>query len=344
VCIVLPNVDICLATHSTKGQAALSELDISLKAAKLLLEQNQMSYTNNPRSNPREKRETIVKRPPIRDLINSFFKANFTLQDDTIRIMQDTTRDLKVCRKNCDRAFKLVWNLYLIYQQRSPPQSFRREPFTGSYGELSSALDEVTLAFHQRPFSISPRGEDGIKYERFTTLNDSHTASSQHQELMRKLGEDWVKERMGRENFQDAAGKKISKLRWLGGLQMTLFELLWSGTIEQLKRHSINVSDDPSVSNDPEREDLKRNLKDLQRDLQEAIMRAKKQRFSIAFCGMVKAGKSLFLNALIGKPILPSDGESRPRICWQLSEFELLRTSFNRLAVSSQTYPWPDCS
>jgi hypothetical protein len=314
ICIAQLDVDICLAVYSAKGHEALSELDVSLKAAKLLLEQNQMTSINSSTTNPREKRETVVKRPPIRDLISSFLKANFTLQDETVFIMQDTTRDLKVCRKNCDRAFKLVWNLYLIYQQR-PPQRSRRESITVSSGEIGRAIDEVTSAFYQRPFSVSPEGEERIKYVRLTTLNSSHNASSQHQQQMKVLGEGWVRERMDQENFRDATGRTISKVQWLGGLQTTLFELLWSGTIEQLKRHSIDVSDIPSLSKDPERKDLERELGELQRGLQEAIMRAKKQRFAIAFCGMVKAGKSLFLNALIGEPILPSDGESNPRMC-----------------------------
>ena len=47
----------------------------------------------------------------------------------------------------------------------------------------------------------------------------------------------------------------------------------------------------------------------LEKALQEAIVRSKKQRFEIAFCGMVKAGKS-FLNALMGRAILPPDGET----------------------------------
>jgi GTPase SAR1 family protein len=50
-------------------------------------------------------------------------------------------------------------------------------------------------------------------------------------------------------------------------------------------------------------------LAELKNGLQEAVVRSRKQRFAIAFCGMVKSGKSLFLNALIGRTILPSDGK-----------------------------------
>ena len=80
--------------------------------------------------------------------------------------------------------------------------------------------------------------------------------------------------------------------------------LLWSGTVEQLKQHSAYSFDDP------ERPELERAVEELERELQEAIVRSKKQCFAIAFCGMVKAGNPMFLNALVGRMILPSDGES----------------------------------
>ncbi|PVG00631.1 hypothetical protein CPB86DRAFT_687436, partial [Serendipita vermifera] len=173
-----PAIDLC---NSVKGNEALSELDVSLKAAKLLLEQNQMTSISKVPANTREKRETVVKRPPIRELIHSFLKANFTLEDETVHNMNDTTRDLDVCRKNCDRAFKLLWHLYVIYQQRPGLQRrASQESITIGSGELGRALNEVNAAFYQRPFSVSPEGEDRIRYGRLTTLNASHDASSQH--------------------------------------------------------------------------------------------------------------------------------------------------------------------
>jgi len=98
--------------------------------------------------------------------------------------------------------------------------------------------------------------------------------------------------------------KYDTQVRDIASLQTLLFELLWSGTVEQLKRHSAYSADDP------ERPDFEKAVEELEKALQEAIVRSKKQRFAIAFCGMVKAGKSLFLNALMGRAILPSDGES----------------------------------
>jgi len=76
---------------------------------------------------------------------------------------------------------------------------------------------------------------------------------------------------------------------------------------------------------------------------QEAIIRSKNQHFSIAFCGTVKAGKSQFLNALMGKSILLSDGESgNPRIPYPVLSItaELPATAWPcRLQVEGQVFP-----
>ena len=44
--------------------------------------------------------------------------------------------------------------------------------------------------------------------------------------------------------------------------------------------------------------------------LWDVLVRSKRQHFSIAFYGLVKASKSPFLNTLMSESILPSDGES----------------------------------
>ena len=49
-------------------------------------------------------------------------------------------------------------------------------------------------------------------------------------------------------------------------------------------------------------------MEGLERALQVKIVHSKKQHFVVAFCGTVEAGKS-FLDALMGRVILPSDGE-----------------------------------
>ena len=103
--------------------------------------------------------------------------------------------------------------------------------------------------------------------------------------------------------MDDRVRKHNAQVRDIGALQTTLFDLF--GTRDS-RRTKGAQSDD---SNDSERQELERAVEELERALRDAIMRSRNQHLMIAFCGMVKAGKSSFLNALIGRSILPSDGE-----------------------------------
>jgi len=293
-----------------EGREALRNLDVALKAAKLLLEQNQVNAAEASTGLYMKQAQPAAKRPPIKDLILGLLKGGFTLDDGTEHNIRDTSKDLEVCRSNCESAFKMVWHLYVIYQQapsrRSSVDNLHR------HGTLGLALDNVLSAFNRRPFSVSPEGDNRIQYAKLTALNQSHESAKRLEELMMRAGKAWVEERADHQNINHQTGKTISKVQALGQLQTSLFELLWTSTVEQLKRHgSGSANEDVNWKRTVNSEAMafQSDLLDLEKGLQEAILRAKKQRFAIAFCGMVKAGKSLFLNALIGEPILPSDGQ-----------------------------------
>ena len=276
------------------------------------MEQNQVNAADASSGLYANKAQPAAKRPPIKDLIFSFLKANFKPDDGTVHSIRDTSKDIDVCRSNCESAFKMTWHLYVIYQQAPN----RRPTVDNTYhkGDLGTALDNVLSSFNHKPFSVSPEGDGRIKYSKLTMLNQSHECAKEHEALMRRAGTAWVEERADLPNTNIQTGKTISKVQALGQLQTSLFELLWTSTVEQLKRHGSNWTDDSPACGprrrtpNPEAVGFTSDLSDLEKGLQEAILRAKKQRFAIAFCGMVKAGKSLFLNALIGEPILPSDG------------------------------------
>ena len=286
--------------------------------------------------------QPAAKRPPIRELIFSFLKGSFTLDDGTEHNIRDTSKDLDVCRNNCESAFKMLWHLYVIYQQAPNRQSSVDNRY--HEGALGPALDNVLSAFNHKPFSVSPEGDNRIQYARLTALNQSHDCAKRHEELMKRAGRAWVDERADRHSTNQQTGKIISKVQALGQLQTSLFELLWTSTVEQLKRHGSGWADEGIVNGkgrlNPELTAFKSDLLDLEKGLQEAILRAKKQRFAIAFCGMVKAGKSLFLNALIGEPILPSDGQ-RYLIFRKYIMFIIFRTSLDGMAMSSETCAQP---
>ncbi|KIM23876.1 hypothetical protein M408DRAFT_332078, partial [Serendipita vermifera MAFF 305830] len=296
-----------------EGREALRNLDVAFKAAKLLMEQNQVNAVSGSAGLYGTQAQPAAKRPPIRELVFSFLKANFKPDDGTEWSIRDTAKDLDVCRSNCESAFKMTWHLYVIYQQA--PSRRSTVDNRNHKGELGPALDNVLSAFNHKPFSVSPEGDNRVRYSKLTVLNQSHEYAKAHEELMRRAGKAWVDERADLQMTNFQTGKTISRIQALGQLQTSLFEVLWTSTVEQLKRHGSNWAEGTGRgSANPEAVGFKNDLLDLEKGLQEAILRAKKQRFAIAFCGMVKAGKSLFLNALIGEPILPSD--ELPSTAW----------------------------
>jgi len=124
------------------------------------------------------------------------------------------------------------------------------------------------------------------------------------------------------------------QVRELAGLQTSLFELSWSGTAEHLRKHS-------AYSDDPERAEFERVVEKLDRALQGAIVHLEQQQFTIAFCGTVEADKSLSLNALMGRSILPSDGESGTLSCRACTQY-YCRAALYSLAVPSSPCRRPD--
>ena len=264
----------------------MKSFETALKATHLMLEEN-----------PAGTRHASGSKKPRRALnfVLNVLKAKLRSgqRQEFIDNLDYAINEVFVCQQNTERAFKHVWNLYAITQQYTDRQS-SVDNTHGIRDIVGQALDSVLHAFHLHPFALSPEGDSRVNLLTFAALNHNHESATRYEELARRIGRAWVDDRVQKYNVQ---------VRDLTALQTSLFELLWSGTIEQLKKR------DAGSNNDPERPDFEKALVELERALQEVIVRSKKQRFAIAFCGMVKAGKSLFLNALMGRAILPSDGE-----------------------------------
>jgi hypothetical protein len=277
--------------------------------------------------NPAGNRYEVTKQPsgskkPRKALNFVLTVPKPSLRPEFIANLKDATREINVCQQNTERAFKFVWNLYVITQQYTG-----RRSSVYNVGDIqdnvSHALDSVLHAFHLHPFALSPEGDSRVNLLTFSALNHNHQTAARYEALAQRLGGAWVDDRIQNYNAQ---------IRDLAALQTSLFELFWSGTIEQLKKRDVNSSDDP------EQPDFEKAMQELEKALQETIVRSKKRRFAIAFCGMVKAGKSLFLNALMGRAILPSDGESHD------SRTPILYTEYhNRAPVYGLAVPASPC-
>ena len=281
-----------LIIHREDRMEGMEGLERALKATQLLLEEVLEGSRHEATMNPSG---TKKPRRALR-LVLSVLKANSPPRDllDLIGDLKDATHEIFACQQNNGRAFKFMWYHYVVSQQRTG-----RPSSVYNMGNIDDrvwrALDSALGAFHVYPFTVSPeRIHRGYDPHIFAILNHNREAATRHEELARRIGKAWV---------DDRARGYDDQVRKLGGLQTSLFELLWSWTVEQLKQ------DGPYSSDDPERSEFERTVEELERVLQETIVRSKRQHFSIALCGVVKAGKSLFLNALMGRSILPSDGE-----------------------------------
>jgi hypothetical protein len=277
---------------------------IALEATQLMLEMD-AAGTKNPS-------EINKAKSPLKFVLNTL-KANLrsVQRHEFIGNIQDAAREIYLCQKNIERTFKLAWNVYTISQQNTG-RHHSVENVANTQDEVGKALNSVLHAFHLCPFALSSEGYT------LTALNHNHDTAARYEDLSRRIGRAWVDDRIPRVDVH---------VRDLAALQTSIFELLWSGTIEQLKRREVDAAADP------ERLELEKALLELEKALLEAIARAKKQRFTIAFCGMVKAGKSMFLNTLVGRAVLPSDGESNG-ICIPIYHAESsCRASFYGLAL-----------
>ena len=293
--------------HRVEG---IESLETALKATRLVLEENPPGNPYGAMMDPFD----FESETPRRALNNvlGVLKANFRPGDllDLIGNLKDATSEISVCQRNNERAFKFMWYRHVAiaaWQRTGSPKidngSHHDHPWQLAWQDLdsvlgsvlNSSLDSVLDAFRVDPFAVSPERTDLVyDLHTFAILNRNGEATTRLERFARQLGRAWVDDRVSGYHF---------RIQELGALQTSLLELLWSGTVEQLKQHS------PHSSSDPERQEFERAVGELERVLQGAMVRSKKEHFSIAFCGMVKAGKSMILNALMGRSILPSDGE-----------------------------------
>ena len=260
-------------------------LERALKAMRSLLEDDSYQATMSGAKKPRR---------PLRLVLCVFIDNLFPDHGHVFTgWLKDVTDKFFVCQQNNERAFKLLWYCFVTARQWNDHHS-SVDNISNSQDRVEQALDSVLHAFHVHPFAVSPEGDRRVDLPTFAILNHNYETATRHEKLARRIGKAWVDDRVRRFNTQ---------VRDIGFIRTSLFELLWSGTVEQLRWRSLQSDDDP------ERPEFERAVMELERALQEAIVRSRKRRFVIAFCGTVKAGKSLFLNALMGRLILPSDGE-----------------------------------
>ena len=278
--------------HRKGGHGVIKNLERALEDTRLLLEENPTGNHHKVTINPSRN-----KKPwKLVELVLGVLRANLRLghHHELIGDLKDATSETFVCRQNNKRTFSILWNVYVLARQWTDLRDSAVDNVGNIQDNVGQALDSVLHAFHDRPFAVSPGRDSRVDLSTFAILNHNHEAATRHEKLAREAGKAWVDDRFPKYNVQ---------VRNIDALQTSLFGLLWSGTVEQLKRHGAYSSDDP------EGPEFERTVVKLEKVLQEGIVRSTKQRFVIAFCGMYFSGKSMFLNALMGREILPTNSE-----------------------------------
>jgi hypothetical protein len=231
---------------------------------------------------------TLPTHGSLKSLLQSLMHLPLTRQRTVVSDLKKAGMNILDNQQNMKRDFRLLWNLYTIFRQQGNAESIFSLDGS-SVKSVTGALDAVLWDFSDHPFGISqPGGSFSL-----SVLNRDHDAASRKEELARKLGKGWIDNRVDR---------PYVPANQLTDVQITLFELIWSGTIQQLKGNPTHNTIDP------EHQEFEQILDQLDSSLQEVITRSRRPRFTLSFYGMVKAGKSLFLNSLIGKVVLPSNG------------------------------------
>jgi len=217
----------------------------------------------------------------LSDLIESAKSLGRPANRITLDI-QAAHRAVDHCRLGNERAYRLLSNIY-DFASIPPPRS--TQPLQSS---LLDALDAAEAEFNERPFAIPVPTNS-----RFLTFNQSRHAAEQYATTMEVVGSRFV------EKCLPSHPVEVTEL---GDVQHSVFKHVSEDLVGVVK-DQVN-----SLPLGLERSLFEEEMHQLEMALKSARTSRESAKFSIAFFGMVKAGKSLFLNALIGRSILPSDG------------------------------------
>ena len=238
--------------HSSRyAKDAMNELDQAVREVEILLDTQQAEpLSSTPK--PKSLRQVLALFIPLAE------------RGSAVSDLEDITGNLRDKRHSAKRAFKLFWYLYTISQRAYTGAIFSMDQ--SGTKSLTRALDAVSYEFISHPFG-HPFGIcrpcDSFS---LSVLNHDHDAASRQEELARKLGRGWIDDRVNRRHVP--ANQLID-------VQITLFELIWSGTVSQLKGNLARST------NDPEHREYETILDQLDSSLQEVIARSKRDRKSV---------------------------------------------------------------
>jgi len=185
----------------------------------------------------------------------------------SIKRIDAATASLVSDTQAIERAYKRLYASYTLHiiHQGQKPATVRSDPSV-----LPMDIDTVVSSFHQNPFRLSTTT---VPADTLFRLNQNRDVAERVTKGMKEEGASWAEKFIRSDTINE-----------FSRIQRVAMDLLWAACIPQMESEELQFArlGDERVSN--------ASLKDLSFGLKSAIARAKTQSFSIAFCGMVKAG------------------------------------------------------
>jgi len=212
---------------------------------------------------------------PERKGVAKRIAASFIFADvltSSIKRIDDATASLVSDMEAIERAYQRLHASYTIHIISSYQDIIPQKLATilSDSSALLKAIDTVVSSFHQTPFHLSTTT---VAPETLFRLNRNRDVADRVTKAMKEGGDSWVEKLISSDSIDE-----------FSRIQTHMMGLLWAACIPQMESEELKFArlGEERVSNT--------GLKELSFGLKSAIARAKNQSFSIAFCGMVKAG------------------------------------------------------
>ncbi|KIM91568.1 hypothetical protein PILCRDRAFT_133336 [Piloderma croceum F 1598] len=247
--------------------------------------------------------------PPV-NLVSLLSDADMEHQrfDATLGVAIAT---LDALRTDVIRRFEQFHALYTIHREGGGSQAV---PLSRTCGQ-KNLIDSLQLSFYNRPFDIDIDESCAFEIAEGVGITSDKNRQDPYTLVMKEKAERWVDNQLGEVT--------------VGNLGRTQINMMLN--LQKVLNAELNQADRDASSAESMRY---AHLSCINTDIEKAIIRDNNKWFSIAFFGMVKAGyvqvcsncgyddvfimiivsKSLFLNALMGHMILPSD--ELPATAW----------------------------
>ncbi|KLO16276.1 hypothetical protein SCHPADRAFT_938044 [Schizopora paradoxa] len=224
-------------------------------------------------------------------------------------VMKDATTSLETYRADLKRQYDQFNSLYTVFLTVFTPIHSRVQlPPGHDAGEshehrIRNYRSDLQKEFNRCPFHLNLTNSDVIGLARDLDDSEDKTSSSRLDAIlstMRNLGRQWVKK-----HFPSTSESSILTLAETTVLEKLLTSIDLDLAVQDLEATS---GGNEGVADDSHR--LRLAL--MQSTMLRKIRYIRTRRYSIAFVGTIKAGKSLFLSELMGYNPFPSDETSCP--------------------------------